>query len=249
MSYREVRTCETPSSKTLKNRLRIIISILAEDFRDFWYIIYAKSYGKNLWNDFSGISLFNQTSVGTPCWKFSGLVQGFAWCSSRLNLGFGGSRYLSWKFGWVMDGRWLGGGFTCHLFSSLPIFGDFFFVYVFYFSKGVETTRWNLMGLQCCWLEAMYSYSYSHILNFPLRLRFHVAAASCEFSLRPKFSSESSGILGNFHKLDGFCRIFTKSSRIVFSLELSKTKNKSYILKVPRQAAKLEWGSIWHCFC
>lgn len=46
MSYREVRTCESPSSKTLKSRLRIIISVLAEDFRDFWYIIYANSYGK-----------------------------------------------------------------------------------------------------------------------------------------------------------------------------------------------------------
>lgn len=89
-------------------------------------------------------------------------------------------------------------------------------------------------------MEAMYSYSYSNILNFLLRLWFHVAAASCDFSLRPNFSSESSTILGNFHKLDGFCRILTKSSRIVVSLELSKTKNKSYILKVPRQGVKLE---------
>ena len=253
---------------------------------------------KNLWNDFKAFLCSIKPPWEPHVGSFPGLVQGFAWCSSRLNLGFGGSRYLSWI--WVM-GSWMGDDWVVvlHVFISIPTYlGKIFFCLSFLFFKGgwnheldeiswvcnavdgrnpasvhivnipLSTRFYTSQVVRDCFhqqyetdftrqwhgkksfhMDAMYTYSYSHIFNFLLRLWFHIAAASCEFCLRPKFSSESSRILGNFHKLDGFCRIFTKSSRIVFSLKLSKTKNKSYILKVPRQGAKLEWGSIWHCFC
>ncbi len=85
----------------------------------------------------------------------------------------------------------------------------------------------------------------SLVFEFSLRLWFRVAAASCEVSVRPKFSrsfrnsSESSRILPNSVEFSQITYnfpnhlYFAKSSRIFFSLELSKTKNNQILPSHP----------------